>query len=150
VSPTVGRYVGKAVGLYSSIPFDKQAKLLALPSIFAHLATPIHERNFGKPPMPTDPTFRMTVQEIFSIKSRGTVVTGQIESGTITVGDEIRIQGKSSSKTTVVTGVEVYRKVVTRAQAGDNVGVLLKDINKEDVQQGDVLTGSEFDFTWKA
>ena len=99
--------------------------------------------------MPNDPTFRMTVQDVFSIKSRGTVVTGQIEGGTISVGDEIRIQGKSSSKTTVVTGVEVHRKVVTHAQAGDNVGVLLKDISKEDVQQGDVLTGSEFDFTWK-
>ena len=99
--------------------------------------------------MPTDPTFRMIVQDVFSIKGRGTVVTGQIESGTITVGDDIRIQGKSSSKTTVVAGVEVHRKVVPHAQTGDNVGVLLKDISKEDVQQGDVLTGSEFDFTWK-
>lgn len=99
--------------------------------------------------MPTNPTFRMTVQEVFSIKGRGTVVTGRIESGTITVGDEIRIQGKSSSKTTVVAGVEAKRKVVTFAQAGDEVGVLLRDIGKEDIQQGDVLTGSEIDFTWK-
>lgn len=99
--------------------------------------------------MPTDPTFRMTVQDIYSIKSRGTVVTGQIESGTITVGDEIRIQGKSSTRTGVVAGVEVQRKVVTHARTGDNVGVLLKDINNGDVQQGDILTGSESDFTWK-
>ena len=99
--------------------------------------------------MPTDPVFRMTVQDVFSIKGRGTVVTGRIESGTITVGDEIRIQGKSSSKTTVVTGVEVHHKVVKQVQTGDNVGVLLKDISKEDVQQGDILTGSESDFTWK-
>lgn len=99
--------------------------------------------------MPTDPTFRMTVQDVFSIKGRGTVVTGRIESGTITVGNEIRIQGKSSSKAAVVSGVEVLRKVTSQANAGDNVGLLLKDIGKEDVQSGDILTGSEFDFSWK-
>ena len=99
--------------------------------------------------MPTDPTFRMTVQDVFSIKGRGTVVTGRIESGTIAVGNEIRIQGKSFSKTVVVSGVEVRRKVTSQAQAGDDAGILLKDIGKEDVQPGDILTGSEFDFTWK-
>jgi elongation factor Tu len=108
-----------------------------------------HERIFKKTPMPTDPTFRMTVQDIFSIKGRGTVITGRIESGTIIVGNEIRIQGKSSSKIAVVSGVEVNRKVTAQAQAGDDVGVLFKDISKEDVQPGDILTGSEFDFTWK-
>ena len=91
----------------------------------------------------------MTVQDIFSIKGRGTVVTGRIESGTITVGNEIRIQGKNSSKTTTIAGVEVRRKITTQARAGDDVGILLKDISKEDVQQGDILTGSELDFTWK-
>lgn len=100
--------------------------------------------------MSTDPAFRMTVQDIFSIKGRGTVVTGRIESGTVTVGDEIRIQGKGSSKTTTVHGVEISRKVLPHAKAGDDVGILLKDIGKEDVQQGDILTGSESDFTWKA
>ena len=99
--------------------------------------------------MPTDPTFRMIVQDVFYIKGRGTVVIGKIESGTVTVGDEIRIQGKSSGKTVIVAGVEVQRKVTTRAQSGDNAGVLLKDIGKEDVQQGDLLTGAELDFTWK-
>jgi len=100
--------------------------------------------------MPTDPTFRMTVQDVFSIKGRGTVVTGRIESGTISVGDEIQIQGKNSSKKTVVSGVEILRKAVTQAKQGDNVGILMKDVSKDDVQQGDVLMGSEFDFTWKA
>ena len=100
--------------------------------------------------MTTDPAFRMTVQDVFSIKGRGTVVTGRIESGTLTVGDEIQIQGKSSNKTTLVAGIEIFRKVITRAQVGDNVGVLLKDIGKQDVQQGDVLTGSESVFSWKA
>ncbi|MBI5934971.1 MAG: hypothetical protein HY867_14795 [Chloroflexi bacterium] len=91
----------------------------------------------------------MTVQDVFSIKGRGTVVTGRIESGTIAVGNEIRIQGKSSSKTAVVSGVEVLRKVTSQAQAGDDAGILLKDIGKEDVQSGDILTGSELDFSWK-
>ena len=99
--------------------------------------------------MPTDPTFRMTVQDVFSIKGRGTVVTGRIGSGTVAVGNEIRIQGKSSSKTAVVSGVEVLRKVTSQAQAGDDAGILLKDIGKEDVQSGDILTGSELDFSWK-
>jgi len=92
--------------------------------------------------MPADPAFRMTVEDIFSIKGRGTVVTGRIESGIVAVGDDIRIQGQSTSRTTVVSGIEVFRKVVTRAGAGDTVGVLLKDIGKEDVRRGDLLTGS--------
>jgi elongation factor Tu len=100
-------------------------------------------------PMPTDPAFRMTVQDVFTIKGRGTVVTGQIESGTVTVGDEIQIQRQGSMKKTTVTGVEMFRKVVTRAQVGENVGVLLKDISKQDIQRGDVLTGSDSEFTWK-
>ena len=99
--------------------------------------------------MPTDPTFRMTVQDVFFIKGRGTVLTGRVESGTITVGDEIRIQGKSTSKTAVVAGVEVLRKITTQAKAGDNIGLLFKDMTKEDVQPGDILSGSELDFTWK-
>lgn len=99
--------------------------------------------------MPTDPAFRMSVQDVFSIKGRGTVIAGRVERGTIIIGNEIRIQGKSSSKLAVVSGIEVHRKVTTHAQAGDDVGILLKDISKEDVQQGDILTGSEFDFTWK-
>lgn len=99
--------------------------------------------------MSTDPTFRMIVQDVISIKGRGSVVIGQIESGTINVGDKIQIQGKSSAKTAMVSGVEVQRKVTTHAKSGDNVGILLKEIGNEDVQQGDLLTGSEFDFTWK-
>ena len=99
--------------------------------------------------MTVDPTFRMTVQEVFSIKGRGSVIAGRIESGTISVGDEIQIQGKSSIKKVVIAGVEVRRKVSTNAKAGDEVGILLKDINDEDVRPGDILAGSELDFTWK-
>jgi elongation factor Tu len=99
--------------------------------------------------MPTDPSFRMIVQDVFTIKGRGTVVTGKIESGTLTVGDEVRIQHQGAGRVTVATGVEMLRKVVTRAQAGDEVGVLFKDVTKQDVQRGDILTGADSDFTWK-
>ncbi|MFT3891009.1 MAG: EF-Tu/IF-2/RF-3 family GTPase [Anaerolineales bacterium] len=99
--------------------------------------------------MSTDPAFRMTVQDVFSIKGRGTVVTGRIESGTLNVGDEILVQGKSGSKTAMVNGIEMFRKVTDQARAGDNVGILLRDIGKEDIQQGDILTSSNFEFTWK-
>src|SRR5438445_11754534 len=97
--------------------------------------------------MPTDPAFRMTVQDVFSIKGRGAVVTGQIKSGTLSVGDEIQIQRQGAIKKTVVSGLEMSRKVVTRAQVGDKVGVLLKDIGKPEVERGDVLTGPKL--TWK-
>jgi len=99
--------------------------------------------------MPADPAFRMTVQEVFSIKGRGTVVTGRIDSGTINVGDEIRIQKGSSSRTVVVSGLEINRKALARAQAGDVIGALFKDLEQGDIQQGDALTGSDLDFSWK-
>jgi elongation factor Tu len=100
--------------------------------------------------MTTDPFFRMTVEDVFSIKGRGTVVTGKIESGTIKVGDEISIQGKNGEKKTIVSGIEMFRKTMSQANAGDNVGLLLKDIAKPNVQQGDVLLAPNQDFTWKA
>jgi elongation factor Tu len=98
--------------------------------------------------MATDPLFRMTVQDVFSIRGRGTVVTGQIESGTLNVGDEISIQRQGSLKKAIVTGIEAFRKQLQQAQAGDNVGVLLRDINKPDIQPGDVLMGSDPEFNW--
>ncbi len=99
--------------------------------------------------MPTDPTFRMTVQDVFFIKSRGTVVTGRVESGTLSVGDEILILGRGINRTAAVAGVESNRKVVTQVRAGDNAGILFKDLTNEDVQQGDVLAGSATEFAWK-
>ena len=99
--------------------------------------------------MSTDPSFRMTVEDVFSIKGRGTVVTGKIESGTVKVGDEIVIQGKSGEVKTTVTGIEMFRKAMSQASAGDNVGLLLKNIAKPDVQRGDVLLPPGSDFSWK-
>jgi len=100
--------------------------------------------------MSTDPFFHMTVEDVFSIKGRGTVVTGKIESGTIKVGDEITIQGNNGDKKAVVTGIEMFRKTMSQANVGDNIGILLKDIIKQDVQRGDVLLCPGEDFAWKA
>ena len=100
--------------------------------------------------MSTDPFFRMTVEDVFYIAKRGMVVTGKIESGTIKVGDEIAIQGKNGEKKTVVSGVEMFKKIMSQANAGDNVGILLKDVAKQDVQRGDVLLCPGEDFSWKA
>ncbi len=98
--------------------------------------------------MATDPLFRMTVQDVFSIRGRGTVVTGQIESGTLNVGDEISFRRQGSFKKTVVAGIESFRKQLQQAQAGDNAGVLLRDINQPGIQRGDVLVGSDAEFSW--
>lgn len=99
--------------------------------------------------MPTDPTFRMTVEDVFTIRGRGTIVTGQIESGTLNVGDEVQIVGPAVAGKTVVTSIETFRKQIHRAGPGDNVGLLLRNVGKDDVQRGDVLQGTEYDFTWK-
>lgn len=81
----------------------------------------------------------MTVEEVLGIATRGTVVTGKIEQGRLNVGDEVSIQGKNGERKTVVSGLEVLRKVVQQANVGDSVGVLFKDISKQDVQPGDVV-----------
>ena len=97
--------------------------------------------------MPGHPSFHMTVEDVFVIRRRGTIVSGGIESGTLSVGDEIRITRPSSSKKTVVMAIEMLRqkKMVQLKQAhiGDDVGVLLGDVSKQDVQHGDLLVGSE-------
>jgi elongation factor Tu len=100
--------------------------------------------------MSTDPTFRMTVEDVFTIRDRGTVITGRIESGMLKAGDEISIQRQGSAKRTVVTGIEMFRVQLQQAKAGDNVGLLLRDIGKQDIQRGDVLVGSDSEFSWKS
>jgi elongation factor Tu len=99
--------------------------------------------------MTTDPSFRMTVEDVFSIAKRGTVVTGKIEHGTLKVGDEVLIQGSNGERKAVVAGIEIFRKILPQASAGDNVGILFKDVSKQDVQSGDVIHGPGMDFTWK-
>ncbi len=92
----------------------------------------------------TDKPFLMGVEDVFSIKGRGTVVTGRIDRGVVKVGDEIEIIGFRESRKSVVTGVEMFRKELDQGQAGDNVGILLRGIEKDDIERGMVLakTGS--------
>lgn len=87
-----------------------------------------------------DGTFLMPVEDVFSISGRGTVVTGRIERGIVTVGDEIEIVGIKATQTTTCTGVEMFRKLLDQGQAGDNVGVLLRGTKREDVERGQVLS----------
>jgi len=93
---------------------------------------PEPERDIDKP-------FLMAVEDVFSIKGRGTVVTGRIERGIIKVGDEVEILGIKDPQKTTVTGVEMFRKLLDQGQAGDNVGCLLRGIDKDQVERGQVL-----------
>ena len=86
-----------------------------------------------------DKPFLMPVEDVFTITGRGTVVTGRIETGIVKVGDEIEIVGLHDSRKTTVTGVEMFRKMLDQGQAGDNVGILLRGIEKDDVERGQVL-----------
>ncbi len=86
-----------------------------------------------------DKPFIMPVEDVFSIKGRGTVVTGRVERGVVKVNEEIEIVGIRPTKKTVVTGVEMFRKELDQGQAGDNIGVLLRGVEKDDVERGQVL-----------
>ncbi|MEO5707485.1 MAG: elongation factor Tu [Alteraurantiacibacter sp.] len=92
-----------------------------------------------QPPRPTDKPFLMPIEDVFSISGRGTVVTGRIETGIVNVGDEVEIVGIKDTQKTVVTGVEMFRKLLDRGEAGDNVGALIRGIARESVERGQVL-----------
>jgi len=92
-----------------------------------------------EPVRPLDQPFLMPIEDVFSIKGRGTVVTGRVERGVVKLNDEVEIVGLRETKKTVVTGVEMFRKTLDQGQAGDNIGVLLRGIEKEDVERGQVL-----------
>jgi elongation factor Tu len=83
--------------------------------------------------------FLMPVEDVFSITGRGTVATGRIERGVVTVSEEVEMIGLGSHRKTVVTGVEMFRKLLDRGEAGDNVGLLLRGVNKEEIERGMVL-----------
>src|SRR4030081_2948400 len=86
-----------------------------------------------------DRPFLMPIEDVFGIKGRGTVVTGRIERGIVKVGDNIEIVGIRATRQTVVTGVEMFRKLLDQGEAGDNVGCLLRGVEREDVERGQVL-----------
>ncbi len=87
----------------------------------------------------TDRPFLMPIEDVFSISGRGTVVTGRIERGIVNVGDEVEIVGIKNTVKTIVTGVEMFRKLLDRGEAGDNIGALLRGTKREDVERGQVL-----------
>jgi elongation factor Tu len=91
------------------------------------------------PERPLDQPFLMPIEDVFSITGRGTVVTGRVERGKVTVGEEVEIVGLGDTRKTTVTGVEMFRKLLDEGLAGDNIGALVRGINKEDVQRGQVL-----------
>jgi elongation factor Tu len=91
------------------------------------------------PDRPLDRPFLMPIEDVFSISGRGTVVTGRVETGIVKVGEEVEIVGIKDTQKTVVTGVEMFRKLLDQGQAGDNIGALLRGIGREDVERGQVL-----------
>jgi elongation factor Tu len=101
-----------------------------LDAVDAYIPTPARE---------TDKPFLMPVEDVFSIKGRGTVVTGRVERGLIKVGETVELVGIKPTSSTTVTGVEMFRKLLDQGQAGDNVGLLLRGIGRDDVDRGQVV-----------
>jgi len=92
-----------------------------------------------QPERPLDKPFLMPIEDVFSISGRGTVVTGRVETGVVKVGEEVEIVGIKDTTKTVVTGVEMFRKLLDQGQAGDNIGALLRGVAREEVERGQVL-----------
>jgi elongation factor Tu len=97
------------------------------------------DEHIPQPDRPIDKPFLMPIEDVFSISGRGTVVTGRIETGIVNVGDEVEIVGIKDTKKTTVTGVEMFRKLLDRGEAGDNVGALIRGVAREEVERGQVL-----------
>lgn len=92
-----------------------------------------------QPERPLDKPFLMPIEDVFSISGRGTVVTGRVETGIVKVGEEVEIVGIKDTRKTVVTGVEMFRKLLDQGQAGDNIGALIRGVGREEVERGQVL-----------
>src|SRR6266699_3362390 len=97
------------------------------------------DESIPQPARPIDQPFLMPVEDVFSISGRGTVVTGRVERGVVKVGEEIEIVGLRDTQKTIVTGVEMFRKLLDQGQAGDNIGALLRGTKREEVERGQVL-----------
>jgi elongation factor Tu len=108
----------------------REAVLKLMEAVDSYIPQP--EREVDKP-------FLMPIEDVFSISGRGTVVTGRVERGIIKVGEEVEIVGIRPTQKTVVTGVEMFRKLLDQGQAGDNLGALLRGVGREDVERGQVL-----------
>jgi len=97
------------------------------------------DENIPQPTRPKDKPFLMPVEDVFSISGRGTVATGRVEQGVVKTGEELEIIGIKETKKTVCTGVEMFRKILDTGEAGDNIGALLRGIEREDIERGQVL-----------
>ena len=98
------------------------------------------DNSIPQPDRPRDKAFLLPIEDVFSISGRGTVVTGRVERGVIKVGEEVEIVGIRETRKTTCTGVEMFRKLLDRGEAGDNVGILLRGIERTDVERGQVLS----------
>ena len=124
---------GMALKAYQSKGEDEESKKGIMELVDAlDTYIPEPEREIDKP-------FLMPIEDVFTISGRGTVVTGRIDRGVVTVGDEVEIVGIRESRKTVATGVEMFRKLLDRGEAGDNVGVLLRGVDRKEVERGQVL-----------
>ena len=97
------------------------------------------DNDIPEPVREVDKPFLMAVEDVFSIEGRGTVATGRIERGVVKVGDEVEIVGLTESRKTVCTGVEMFKKTMEQGEAGDNVGLLLRGIKREEIQRGQCI-----------
>ena len=123
--------VGSALGALKGEPKYVQAIKDLMKAVDDYIPTPVRD---------TDKPFLMPVEDVFTITGRGTVATGRVERGTVKVGDAAEIVGlKDQPKETVVTGVEMFRKILDQAMAGDNIGTLLRGIDRKDIERGQVL-----------
>ena len=97
------------------------------------------DESIPQPARPKDKPFLMPVEDVFSISGRGTVATGRVEQGVVKTGEELEIVGIKETKKTVITGVEMFRKILDTGEAGDNIGALLRGVEREDIERGQVL-----------
>ncbi len=121
---------GSALGAMNGDPKWEEKVLELMNAVDEYIPLPV--RDVDKP-------FLMPVEDVFSITGRGTVATGRIETGVITTGEEVQIIGLGQDKKTVVTGVEMFRKILDRGEAGDNVGLLLRGVDKKEIKRGMVV-----------
>jgi len=121
---------GSALGALNGDPKWEAKVQELMDAVDSYIDTPVRQ---------TDKPFLMPVEDVFTITGRGTVATGRVERGQVKVGDQVEIIGITDTKTTVVTGVEMFRKLLDYAEAGDNIGALLRGINREQVERGQVL-----------
>ncbi|MDR0331357.1 MAG: elongation factor Tu [Chitinispirillales bacterium] len=123
---------GSAIGALTNPEDPEKAKCIfdLMAAVDSYVPTP--QREVDKP-------FLMSVEDVFSITGRGTVATGRVERGAVKVGDEVELVGLRDSRKSVVTGVEMFRKLLDKAEAGDNIGTLLRGVDKNDIERGMVL-----------